>query len=98
MLHPAEDRVMAVSRQGAGASTAPSQTPQQAARAAKRELARLRRPTGDFDASRYFRSSDDLLFYNVGTEAMRALARSIPRALPARERPGHPAHDAALRD
>jgi 3-methyladenine DNA glycosylase AlkD len=61
----------------AGART---ETPLQAARAAKRELARLRRPTGDFDASRYFRGSDDLMFYNVGTDAMRALARSIHAA------------------
>jgi len=61
----------------AGAQT---QTPAQAARAAKRELARLARPAGDFDASRYFRGSDDLRFYNVGTDAMRALARSIHAA------------------
>jgi 3-methyladenine DNA glycosylase AlkD len=47
------------------------------ARKAKRALARLARPAGDFDASRYFRGADDLRFYNVGTEAMRALARSI---------------------
>lgn len=52
-------------------------TPRQAARAARRELARLARPAGDFDASRYFRGAGDLGFYNVGTSAMRALARSI---------------------
>ena len=56
------------------------QTPLQAARAAKRELSRLRRPSGDFDASRYFRATDDLRFYNVGTDATRALARSIHAA------------------
>jgi 3-methyladenine DNA glycosylase AlkD len=47
------------------------------ARSAKRALAQLARPTGDFDASRYFRGKVDLGFYNVGTDAMRALARSI---------------------
>jgi len=35
------------------------------------------RPGGGFDASRYFRGPADLGFYNVGTDAMRALARSI---------------------
>jgi 3-methyladenine DNA glycosylase AlkD len=52
-------------------------TPLQAARAARRALARMGRPSGDFDASRYFRGPGDLAFYNVGTSAMRALARSI---------------------
>jgi 3-methyladenine DNA glycosylase AlkD len=65
MPHPAKNRV------------SPSRSPAQAARAAKRELARLARPAGDFDASRYFRGSGDLGFYNVGTGTMRALARSI---------------------
>ena len=37
----------------------------------------MARPAGDFDASRYFRGPGDLGFYNVGTAAMRALARSI---------------------
>jgi 3-methyladenine DNA glycosylase AlkD len=37
----------------------------------------MARPSGDFDASRYFRGTHDLGFYNVGTTAMRALARSI---------------------
>ena len=40
-------------------------------------LKRLARPAGDFDASRYFRGDHDLGFYNVGTTAVRALARSI---------------------
>jgi 3-methyladenine DNA glycosylase AlkD len=52
-------------------------TPAQAARDAKRELARLARPAGDFDASRYFRGAADLGFHNVGTRVMRALARTI---------------------
>ncbi len=48
-----------------------------AAREAVRELKRLSRPAGDFDASRYFRGDHGLGFYNVGTDRMRALARSI---------------------
>jgi 3-methyladenine DNA glycosylase AlkD len=42
-----------------------------------RALEQLSKPAGRFDASRYFRGADDLGFYNVGTDAMRALARSI---------------------
>jgi 3-methyladenine DNA glycosylase AlkD len=42
-----------------------------------RELRRLSRPAGEFDASRYFRGAGDLGFYNVGTGAMRALARQV---------------------
>ena len=37
----------------------------------------MARPAGDFDASRYFRAAGDLGFHNVGTAAMRALARRI---------------------
>jgi 3-methyladenine DNA glycosylase AlkD len=48
-----------------------------AARDAKKALARMARPAGDFDASRYFRGAGGLGFYNVGTANMRALARSI---------------------
>jgi 3-methyladenine DNA glycosylase AlkD len=48
-----------------------------AAREAKRALARLGRPSGDFDPSRYFRGPVNFGFYNVGTAAMRQLARSI---------------------
>jgi 3-methyladenine DNA glycosylase AlkD len=51
-----------------------------AAREATRALARLARPAGDFDSSRYFRGPVNLGFYNVGTAAMRALARSIHAA------------------
>jgi 3-methyladenine DNA glycosylase AlkD len=40
----------------------------------------MARPAGDFDASRYFRGAGNLGFYNVGTGAMRALARSIHAA------------------
>jgi 3-methyladenine DNA glycosylase AlkD len=42
-----------------------------------RELKKLAHPAGGFDASRYFRGAGDLGFYNVGTTAMRELARSI---------------------
>jgi 3-methyladenine DNA glycosylase AlkD len=52
----------------------------QAAADARRELQRLAHPSGTFDASRYFRGADDLGFYNVGTGAMRSLARSIHAA------------------
>jgi len=41
------------------------------------ELRRRSRPSGAFDARRYFRGPVDLAFYNVGTTAMRALARSV---------------------
>ena len=48
-----------------------------AAAAARRLLKRLARPAGSFDARRYFRGTIDLRFHNVGTAAMRKLARSI---------------------
>jgi 3-methyladenine DNA glycosylase AlkD len=48
-----------------------------AAANAKRELARMARPAGEFDAQRYFRGDHGLRFYNVGTKPMRAFARSI---------------------
>lgn len=64
MLHPPHTRVS---------------TPAQAARAARRELARLARPTGAFDASRYFRGTGNLGFYNVGTDRVRMVARTIVR-------------------
>jgi len=37
----------------------------------------MARPSGDFDSRRYFRGPVDIGFYNVGTAAMRALARAI---------------------
>jgi 3-methyladenine DNA glycosylase AlkD len=40
-------------------------------------LRRLSRPTGAFDAARYFRGNHGLRFYNVGTANVRALARAI---------------------
>jgi 3-methyladenine DNA glycosylase AlkD len=64
MLHPAQTRVS---------------TPAEAARDARRELARLAKPTGSFDASRYFRDVGDLGFYNVGTDRVRTMARTLVR-------------------
>jgi 3-methyladenine DNA glycosylase AlkD len=61
MLHPEKNRV----------------TPSQAAAAGRRALKRMARPAGVFDASRYFRGDRDLGFYNVGTNAIRGLARTI---------------------
>ena len=43
-------------------------------------LKALSRDAGAFDARRYFRGPADLAFYNVGTKAMRALARSVHAA------------------
>ena len=48
-----------------------------AAAAARQALERTAQPSGDFDASRYFRGTGELGFYNVGTKAMRALAKAI---------------------
>ena len=53
--------------------------PAVAAANARRDLARMAKPSGDFDASRYFRGSGDLGFYNVGTGPMRALSKEIYR-------------------
>ena len=52
-------------------------TPAAEARAAKRVLAGLARPTKNFDAARYFRDATGLGFYNVGTDRVRAMARAI---------------------
>jgi 3-methyladenine DNA glycosylase AlkD len=51
--------------------------PLRAAGLARDQLARLARPSGSFDASRYFRSAGDLRFHNVGMPRVRALARTI---------------------
>jgi 3-methyladenine DNA glycosylase AlkD len=51
-----------------------------AAAGARQALKKMARPAGDFDASRYFRGAGDLGFHNVGTSAMRELARSIHAA------------------
>jgi 3-methyladenine DNA glycosylase AlkD len=46
-------------------------------RAIKLELERMSRPSGEFDAQRYFRGDHKLKFYNTGTQPMRAFVRSI---------------------
>lgn len=51
--------------------------PPRAAREALRALEGLSRPSGEFDAARYFRGDHRLRFHNTGTARMRALARSI---------------------
>jgi 3-methyladenine DNA glycosylase AlkD len=48
-----------------------------AAKRAERALAARSRPAGDFDASRYFRGTPDLGFYNVGTPIVRQMAKSL---------------------
>ena len=55
-------------------------SPSRAAADAKRALKAMARPAGAFNSSRYFRGTADLRFYNVGTEPVRALAKSIYRA------------------
>jgi 3-methyladenine DNA glycosylase AlkD len=52
-------------------------SPSRVATRARRELKRLARPVGSFDARRYFRGSVDLEFYNVGARTVRDLARAI---------------------
>jgi 3-methyladenine DNA glycosylase AlkD len=54
-------------------------SPQRLARQARQELAALARPVGEFDASRYFRGTRDLGFYNVGTSVVRSIGKRIAR-------------------
>jgi 3-methyladenine DNA glycosylase AlkD len=54
--------------------------PLRAAARARRQLAALSRPSGSFDASRYFRGTNNLGFLNVGTEPVRQMARALVRA------------------
>jgi 3-methyladenine DNA glycosylase AlkD len=56
--------------------------PARVAAAARRAVARLARPAGEFDASRYFRGTAKLGFYNVSSARIRALAREIVRQHP----------------
>jgi 3-methyladenine DNA glycosylase AlkD len=60
-----------------GRAKSPNADVSRAIARARRDLERMSRPAGDFDSSRYFRSAGDLGFYNVGTTAMRTLARAI---------------------
>src|SRR5438552_15139087 len=75
-----DDQKARVASRGAMVSRSRLDSPSEVAAAAKRAVKRLARPAGDFDASRYFRGTDDLGFYNVGTGGVRALARSIDAA------------------
>jgi hypothetical protein len=50
-----------------------------AAESARKQLEMRARPSGEFDARRYFRGASDLGFYNVGTTAVRSFAREIAR-------------------
>jgi 3-methyladenine DNA glycosylase AlkD len=56
-----------------------SGTPARAATAARSAIRQLARPAGRFDASRYFRGTATLGFYNVGASRVRVLAREIAR-------------------
>lgn len=49
------------------------------AAATRRAVKALARPAGQFDASRYFRGTHDLGFYNVRTAEIRRLARHVAR-------------------
>jgi 3-methyladenine DNA glycosylase AlkD len=53
--------------------------PARAAREASRALAKIGRPSGVFDARRYFRDAGNLGFHNVGTHAVREMGREIAR-------------------
>jgi 3-methyladenine DNA glycosylase AlkD len=64
-------------------------SPSRAAATARRELAALSRPSGSFDASRYFRSVDGFGFLNVGTQTVRQMARRLVRD----NQPGWTVHD-----
>jgi 3-methyladenine DNA glycosylase AlkD len=64
---------------GAGSRT----SPESAARSVKHRLARLARPAGSFDASRYFRGAAALGFYNIRTDRVRDLAKAVVREHPA---------------
>ena len=54
-------------------------SPIRAAAQARRHLAALARPSGSFDASRYFRGTGNLGFLNVGTAQVRQMARALVR-------------------
>lgn len=51
--------------------------PRDVAADAARELARLARPIGEFDPTRYFRADEQVRFHGVTTAAIRDLARTI---------------------
>jgi 3-methyladenine DNA glycosylase AlkD len=63
-----------------------------AAKRTGRSLAALARPTGEFNPSRYFRSTETLGFLNVRMPVVRQLAKSVARA----NREQWTVHDAAM--
>lgn len=52
-------------------------SPARVAADARRNLARRARPSGSFDASRYFRGTGELGFHNIGAGAVRQMARDL---------------------
>jgi 3-methyladenine DNA glycosylase AlkD len=64
MLHAPKSRVTA---------------PARAAARARLDLVRMAHPSGAFDASRYFRGTVDLGFFNVGSARVRSLAKEMYR-------------------
>ena len=77
MLHPPKARLTAGLQIGRRVGAETNVGVEKAAAAARRAITAMARPAGDFDSSRYFRAAGDLGFHNVGTSAMRALARRI---------------------
>src|SRR5258708_7917079 len=77
MLHPPKARLTAGLQIGRRVGAETNVGVEKAAAAARRAIKAMARPAGDFDSSRYFRAAGDLGFHNVGTSAMRALARRI---------------------
>jgi 3-methyladenine DNA glycosylase AlkD len=69
MLHPEK----------AGLRQPPIESPQQIADRARRALARLAKPSSDFDARRYFRGANDLGFYNIKMPVVRQIGRALAR-------------------
>jgi 3-methyladenine DNA glycosylase AlkD len=57
------------------AKTVTALSPAAAARDIERRIAALARPSGAFDARRYFRGDANLRFHNIGAPAIRRLAR-----------------------
>lgn len=54
-------------------------SPSIVARSLRRQLAALRRPSGEFDAARYFRGDEKMVFFNVGTATVRRMAADLVR-------------------
>jgi len=65
MLHPAKSRL--------------AHPPERVAEDVRRELARMGKPLGAFDPSRYFRATDGVKFHGVPTGTVRQTAATIDR-------------------